>query len=115
MSIAVSQTCKSTIEGPKCTVKGTLTISKIGNRNASSSYVGFYLSDDGTYDEGDTPLKSVATGKIKAGQSKAIKLRYSFPLGQIITGKYVIAVIDKYNSVKEVDETNNIIVFGPIQ
>ena len=65
--------------------------------------------------QGDTPLSSAISGKIKAEQSKRIKLNKSFPLGQVVTGKYVIAVIDKYDSVTEFDETNNIIVFGPIQ
>jgi len=111
----VTQTCKSTKKGPKCTITGTLSVKNIGNRDASSSTVKFYLSDSNTYDQGDTPLMSAATGKIKAKQSKSIKLSKSFPLGQVVTGKYIIAVIDKYNSVKEIDETNNIIVFGPIQ
>ena len=111
----MTQTCKDTRKGPKCTIKGVLTINNNGNRDASSSTVRFYLSDSTTYDQGDTPLKSVATGKIKAKQSKAINLSYSFPLGQIVMDKYIVAVIDKYDSVKEIDETNNIIVFGPIQ
>jgi subtilase family serine protease len=111
----VIQTCKSTRKGPKCTINGVLTINNNGSRNASSSTVKFYLSNDDTYDEGDTPLKSVATGKIKVGRSKAIKLSKSFPVGHTVTGNYIIAVIDKYDSVKEVDEANNVIVFGPIQ
>jgi hypothetical protein len=111
----VTQTCKNTRKGPKCTIKGVLTINNNGNRDASSSTVKFYLSDSNTYDQGDTPLMSAATGKIKTKQSKSIKLSKSFPLGQIVTDKYVIAVIDKYNSVAEVSETNNIIIFGPIQ
>jgi uncharacterized repeat protein (TIGR02543 family) len=111
----VTQTCKSTRKGPKCTIKGVLTINNNGNRNASSSTVKFFLSDDDTYDQGDTQLMSAATGKIKAKQSKSIKLSKSFPLGQIVTDKYIIAVIDKYNSVKEVEAANNVIAFGPIQ
>ncbi len=111
----VIQTCKSTKKGQKCTITGTLTINNNGNRDASSSTVKFYLSDNNTYDQGDTPLSSANTGKIKAKNSKSIKLSKSFPVGQIVTDKYIIAVIDKYNSVKEIDETNNIIVFGPIQ
>jgi subtilase family serine protease len=35
-------------------------------------------------------------------------------VGENATGKYVIAVIDGDKSVAEIDETNNIIVFGPI-
>ena len=109
------QICKNTTKGPKCTITGTLTVKNIGSRDASSSTVKIYLSDDDTYDQSDTPLKPSITGKIKAGQSKTIKLTYNFPVEQIVTNKYIIAVIDKYNSVVEVDEANNVIIFGPIQ
>jgi hypothetical protein len=111
----VTQTCKSTKKGPKCTIIGTLTVKNVVNRDASSSTVKFYLSNSNTYDAGDTPLKSAVTGKIKAKQSKAINLTERFPLDQDVKGMYIIAVIDKYNTVKEIDETNNIIVFGPVQ
>jgi hypothetical protein len=104
----VIQTCKNTRKGQKCTIKGTFTVNNIGNRDASSTYVGFYLSDDDTYDEGDTQLKQSSTGKIKVGRSKSIKLSNSFPVGQTATDKYIIAVIDGGNSVAEIDETNNI-------
>jgi subtilase family serine protease len=112
--VPVTQTCKNTSRGQKCTIKGTFTANNIGNRDASSAYVHFYLSDDDTYDEGDTQLKQSSTGKIKGGRGKSIKFSYSFPLGQIVTGKYIIAVIDKDNSVAEINETNNIITYGPI-
>lgn len=111
----LTQTCKNTSKGQKCTIKGTFTIRNIGNRDAPSTYVDYYLSENDNYNEGDILLKSVRTGKIKAGKNKAIKLSYIFPLGQVVTGKYIIAVIDKYNSVIETDETNNIVVYGPIQ
>ena len=107
-TVPVTQTCKKTSRGQKCTIKGTFTANNIGNRDASSTYVGFYLSDDDTYDEGDTQLKQSSTGKIKVGRSKSIKLSYSFPVGQTATNKYIIAVIDGGNSVAEIDETNNI-------
>ena len=111
----VTQTCKSTKKGPTCTIRGTLTVKNVFNRDASSSTIKFYLSNSNTYDAGDTPLKSAVTGKIKAKQSKTINLTKRFPLDQDVKGLYIIAVIDEYNTVKEIDETNNIIVFGPIQ
>jgi hypothetical protein len=112
-TIPPKQTCKNTSRGQKCTIRGTFTISNIGNYSASSTYVDFCLSDNDNYNEGDILLKSVRTGKIKAGKNKAIKLSYIFPLGVNVTGKYIIAVIEKL--AEELDETNNIIVFGPIQ
>jgi hypothetical protein len=110
----ITQTCRSTRKGQKCTIKGTFAINNIGNRDASSTYVEFFLSDNDTYEEGDSSKKRSSTGKIKAGRSKAIKLSYSFPLGENATDKYIIAVIDEDKSVAEIDETNNSVFFGPI-
>ena len=108
-------TCRSTIKGAKCTVKGTFTIRNIGNRNASSTYVSFYLSDDDIYDGEGAPFKRLSTGKIKMNMSKPIKLNYnfSFPVGGNSKGKYIIAVIED-DSLGDIDETNNTIASEPI-
>jgi hypothetical protein len=108
------QSCKNTSKGPKCTINGILTLNNIGDRDAKSFRIHFYLSDDDTYDEGDTFLKRKSIGKIRAKTSKNIKFVWNLPLGQTASGKYVIAVIDALNSVTEVDETNNVIIYGPI-
>jgi len=107
---------KTMKDGQKWSIKGTLKINNIGNKNAlTAAYVDFYLSDDDTYDEGDISLnKRISTGKIKFQKSKVIKLSYSFPVGQTLKGKYIIAVIDKDGLLTEINETNNVIVFGPI-
>jgi hypothetical protein len=110
----ITQTCKDTRRGQICTITGVFTINDIGNRDAGSTYVDFYLSDDDICQEGDSLLKRSLTGRMKANMSKDIKLIKTLPLGHTATGKYIIAVIDKNNSVSEIDETNNIIVFGPI-
>jgi|GEM_PF-1692278 len=110
----VTQNCKTTTRGQKCTLKGTLTIENIGIRDASSTYVNFYLSDNGNFDQTDTPLKPFSTGKLKAGKSKSIKLNYNLPTGISASGKYVIGVIDPDNLVAEANESNNIVVYGLI-
>jgi subtilase family serine protease len=51
---------------------------------------------------------------MKVGKVKNKKLKYKFPLGETATGKYVIAVLDADNSIKETNESNNNIHFGPI-
>lgn len=114
-TVPVTQTCGKTSRHSRCTLKGTFTINNMGNKDASSAYVHFYLSDNGNYGGGDTPLRSFSTGKIKAGNSKAMRLSFNFPSGQTATGEYIIAVIDNDNLVMEIDKTNNVIVFGPIQ
>ena len=110
---SLTQTCKRTKTGQKCTLKGTLTVSNIGNRDAASAYVDFYLSEDETFDEGDTPLKRSSTGTMKTSRSKGIKFSYNLPPGQ--TANYIIAVIDPDETITELDKENNIVVFGPIQ
>jgi subtilase family serine protease len=95
-------------------LKGTFTVSNIGNRDASSTPVKLYLSDNATYEDGDTQLKSVATGRLKPGKGKAIKVNIRLAANQTATGKYLISVIDKDNSVTEIDEGNNIITYGAI-
>jgi len=104
------QTCRTTSKATKCTVKGTLTIRNIGNRDASSSYVEIYLSD------GEDYLKRTSIGKLKVGRYKVLKIsiNYSLPIGQIASGKYIIAVIDPEDTAVETDEENNVVVYGPI-
>ena len=110
----LTQTCRTTRQGQKCSVKGTFAVSNIGNRDSSSTYVKFYLSDDGNFDQTDTFLKSFSTGKLKAGKGKNINLNYNLPTGISASGKYVIAVIDPDNLVAETNESINILVFGSI-
>ena len=59
-------------------------------------------------------MKQLATGKITMGKSMKKTFSYSFPYGVSISGKYIIALIDADNTVIELDETNNILVFGPL-
>jgi len=112
----LAHTCKNTRSGPKCKLSGTLRVENQGNQAASpGALVYFYLSSDGTWDSGDSLLKQVAVGALKAGRSKTRKLRYRFPLGESAQGKYVIAWIDAEGAVAETNEANNIIVSEEIQ
>ena len=98
----------------KCKIKGALNIQNIGNLDGPSSYVRFYLSENGSDYSEARFLKQVSTGTIKAGGNKVKKLSYSFRAGKSASEKYVIAVIDAGNTVAEADETNNRAVYGPI-
>ncbi len=105
------QTCRETRMGTKCKISGKLTVLNIGTLNSRSSFVRFYLSDDGNYDEGtDIFLKEIAIGAIKPGKSKTKTLTYGFPLGETATGKFIIAVIDADNMIGEANEKNNYVV-----
>ena len=113
-TISPTQTCKSSMKGQKCVVKGKISIVNNGQQEAKASVVQFYLSENSTVENTDKMIKKVSTGKIKAGKSKDVSISYSLPAGASATGKYVIAQVDAKNAVAESDETNNIIDFGPL-
>ena len=110
----VTQICKNSSKGQRCTLRGTFTVMNIGNRDAPSTSVDFYLSDDATLDKEDLYLKWSSTGTMKASRSKGMKFSYTLPQGQNASGRYIIAIIDVDNTVTELDKENNVVVFGPI-
>jgi len=112
--ISLNQSCKNTKGGAKCKITGKLKVRNVGDRDAPPYALKFYLSGDGTYNEGDTLLKQVSSGKLKKAASRDVTLSYNFPPGGTASGKYLIAVIDADNTVTESDESNNNILYGPI-
>jgi uncharacterized repeat protein (TIGR01451 family) len=108
------QTCKTTKKGLQCKAKGQLIVQNIGTVDAPSSFVRFYLSADDEFDAGDTLLKQVATGTVKLGKPKKKTLSAKLATGVSGSGQFVIAVIDADNTVVECNESNHIIVFGPL-
>jgi hypothetical protein len=108
------QTCRNTGKSFRCKVKGKLSVQNIGQQTAKASIVRFYLSDDSSFDNTDTFLKQVSTGKIKAGKSTDRGISYSFQKGTSAAGKYLIAVIDYRNKIEEPDEANNTVSIGPL-
>jgi tripartite motif-containing protein 71 len=110
----LAQTCRTTGKNQRCSLRGTFTVNNIGNNDASSTSVKFYLSNNATRVDGDAQLKSVSTGKLKPGKSKVINVNLNLAINQTATGKYIILVIDRDNLVAEIDENNNTITYGPI-
>ncbi len=113
-SLPVIQICRPTGVSERCKIQGSLTLTNVGNRDASRTTIHFYLSDNATYDPNDLLLKNVSAGKIKAGASRELKLTYRFLPGLRASGKFIIAVIDSPVGAPVGDESNNQIVFGPI-
>jgi hypothetical protein len=111
---SLTQTCQNTLKGTKCSLKGKFTLQNIGLSDASSSKVKFYLSDNSSYDGGDTLLKEITSETISAGGSLTGNIKFNLPTGQTASGKYVIALIDADNTVVESNENNNKVVYGPI-
>jgi hypothetical protein len=113
--IALRQTCRETVSGLKCKLKGTLRVDNEGNvKGGSGAFVHFYLSSDQNWDSEDVLLKQVALGTVKPAKSKTKKLRVSLPPGETASGKYVIAWIDATEMVQEGDENNNFVLSDQI-
>jgi hypothetical protein len=109
------QSCRSTAGGEKCSLLGKFDIENLGDSDAPSSHVKFYLSGDAIYNAGtDAFLKQISTGTVKAGKIKTLRFGYNLTTGGNATGKYVIGVIDPDGTIPESSEDNNIVVFGPI-
>jgi subtilase family serine protease len=87
------------------TLYGTLQVNNIGNANAGSFSVGYYLSNDGK--TAGQLLGSQTVSSLKAGASMYLYPRLSF--SSSISGKYIIARIDYTNKVLESNEANNVV------
>jgi len=98
----------------KCKVKLTLRVRNIGNRDAASTAVKIYVSDNNNApDAGDILLAEGSTCYIMPGGSCYFnKMKATIPM--TAAGKYIIAVIDPGNNIKELSETNNLVIYGPI-
>jgi hypothetical protein len=92
------------VGGFQYTLNGKFKLQNRGNADAPASTVRFYLSDNATYDEGDTLLTEVVSNAIPAGKSQTIPLNVPLPNG---ANGYVIAVVDAGDTVTESNETNN--------
>ena len=110
----LSSKCRGAESKIICKVKGHLKIENIGTKNAKTSFVKFFLSDDSILSSDDISLKQVATGEIKAQGSKSRILAVQSPKGTDTQGKFILAVLDSGNSIDESNENNNTVVFGPL-
>ena len=88
-------------------ITGSFAISNTGTGTAYGVVVNIYLSNDNTFDPGDTLIKTSTYSNIRAGSNKSISI--SFNSSTYIGGKYLIGVIDPNNTVDESDEGNNVV------
>ena len=86
------------------TVSGTLNVSNIGNADAGSFNVAYYLSTNGTTLGTLLKTATVSTG-VRAGLNVNLSFQYSSSTS--LSGKYIIAKIDYDNKIVEKNEGNN--------
>ena len=87
------------------TLSGSLNVSNTGAVPANNVIVNVYLSNNSTYELGDTLIASLYYGTIGAKITKVKSFAVSTKTNP--RGKYVIGVIDPSNIVIESNETNN--------
>lgn len=106
----VSQSCSK----GKCKLKGSVRVVNQGTATAPASHLRVLLSDDAVLDPSDTVLKESKIKKLKPGRGKTSKVKVTLPLGVNAAGKYLFALVDAFNGVAELVETNNASMSGPI-
>ena len=93
-------------------LQGGLDVFNPGTETADRSVVRFYLSVDGVLDAGDALTSESFLGPLKSQETR--RVRFNATLKTSASGMFVIAVLDATDAVPEVNELNNVIVFGPI-
>lgn len=107
----IKEKCKEKKEGLVCKIKAKLLFGNAGEVDAEYVVVRFYLSDDDSYDEGDTLLNEKIKKTIKAGKAYKKSFKAVLPVGMSLEGRYIIAYIDADNTISESDESNNFVVY----
>lgn len=74
----------------------------------------FYLSDEEVMDESDRFLEYAGVGALEPGERRDVKLNVKLNGEEDLFGMFVIAVLDFFNSVPEINE-NNVFVSPPIE
>jgi hypothetical protein len=105
----------TTFLGRATILSAFLRLKNIGEATASSGYkISYYLSADGT--SLDTLLSTRHILFSLAANASRNILFSKYVRGSIaVSGKYLVAVIDSDETLEEKDETNNRIIFGPLQ
>ena len=107
-----TQKCSGSGAKFKCVIKGTFNVRHRGRWNVSATRLQFYLSNDATFDAGDTLLKQFSIPPLRVGQTARVSLHVK--LRSRALGKFLIAIVDANDAVMETDEENNVVVFGPL-
>jgi len=95
------------VVGSSCEISGKLTV-YADEGKAAGVKARVYLSYDETYYQDGDLLGLITIGTINSGSSKSKSFKYKGTYNP--SGRYVVAVIDPDNAIRESNETNNIAV-----
>lgn len=108
-------TCSGTGPDLRCRVTGRFQVQNVGTAATRTAGVRFFLSDDAELDSTDTRLGSGSAAPLSPGAKRGVALtNLSLPRGIEATDKFILAVIDKGNTIREAQELNNVVAFGPL-
>ncbi len=80
-----------------CQIKAKLTVQNPSGVVAPASTLQIFLSNDMTFDGGDTLLHTVAVGPVDPGATVPVKMAFDLALGVSASGSYLIAVLQGNN------------------
>lgn len=117
-TLGITLSCSGTGTVAKCKLSGLVNLTSFESGDAPVSLFGMYLSEDGLLSEDDVRLmkKELSTTAFEAAfaKGKAVKLKAKAPKGTILSGKFLLLVIDTTNAVPESVENNNATAVGPL-
>jgi uncharacterized repeat protein (TIGR01451 family) len=113
-AVTLDTACKITKYGPVCKMKLWALVANRGTQMANANVYSAYLSVDNHLSPDDMKLFTKRFPKLKPGQVKGQHQTIKTPAGFTSTGKFLIVVLDEGNLVFEGNETNNLIVNGPM-
>ena len=113
--LAVEQHCNRSSQHPYCRLEGALRVFNPGTETtAVASVVGFFLSADDVWDEGDVFIGTEEVRALDALDEEVLPLHLKLPEGIDAAGLRVIAIVDFYDAVSERNEANNIAVSATV-
>jgi CARDB len=83
-------------------------------RGGAASVVRFYLSGDATLDGQDVAVREIHTGGLRRKAVRRVAFTAEVPSGGNASGRWVIAVVDGFDGVRETDEENNTVILGRV-
>ncbi len=76
-----------------CQIKAKLTVQNSSGVVAPASTLQIFLSNDMTFDGGDTLLQTIAVGPVDPGATVPVKMAFDLALGISASGSFLIAVL----------------------
>jgi hypothetical protein len=94
-----------------CVITGRLEVENPGIFATPPTQTRVYLSEDAVLDAEDELLSRLHTPSVRAGRTRVL---FFGKVTRPCRGRYLIAVADAIDRVKEPNEVNNVAVFGPL-